>query len=615
MMEKLGIGINIGNTMEAFPSWDMDSYHHMDYETVWGEPRAEKWHFEAIKLKGFDSVRIPVNWEVHMDENYNIYPEWMDRIVQVVDWALETGLYVVLNTHHQEGLYKNIFAGPIGSATFLEAEKQLSAAWTQVATRFRNHSERLIFEVMNEPHSKANGFNFTQEDSIKINRLNFIALEAIRKVSGNNEKRVVGLTTPGGLAKGIPLYEHPTNDPYTMLCVTAYPNHEEDFVLIKSMLDKGIGVFIEETGPALASENEPWWLPYEEMMPWAEKYFPMLAEWGLPMYYWNTSNIGAPVGENWSIFNRHTGEWPNKPILDAFFAAYKRTPGPDFIAPIPAFPYDLRVPLAANGFTYWTIPLRMAAEKVVVEFTGTLDSGYTFVWPAPAWTQFDNGHARIIEESGKLTFDIRGMTGASLGFAAWGAGDAAKITRVYLDTWAGTTVIPPPPLFSDLTGVSSEGLTNIAFVAEQGLMRGSGGNFMPFRHMSNIEFITVLSRMATPGIQDGSPWYKPHLDWAQANGIVDAGFNAEAHMTRQDMALWMYRYITVSGISLPSVNGKPSYTDISSLSAEHRTAAEALFDWDIIRGATRGTVFGTGNNSERVAIANVLARYVRELEG
>jgi hypothetical protein len=131
--------------------------------------------------------------------------------------------------------------------------------------------------------------------------------------------------------------------------------------------------------------------------------------------------------------------------------------------------------------------------------------------------------------------------------------------------------------------------------------------------MSNIEFITVLSRMATPGIQDGSPWYQPHLDWAAGAGIIGGNFDREASLKREDMALWLYRYITISGIKLPSVNGKPSYTDISSLSAEHRTAAEALFDWDIIRGATRGTVFGTGNNSERVAIANVLARFVRML--
>jgi hypothetical protein len=79
------------------------------------------------------------------------------------------------------------------------------------------------------------------------------------------------------------------------------------------------------------------------------------------------------------------------------------------------------------------------------------------------------------------------------------------------------------------------------------------------------------------------------------------------------MALWIYRYITISGIELPSVNGKPDYQDIAGLSEEQRIAAEALFDWGIIRGSNPGVTFGTGDSSERVALANVLARFVRML--
>jgi hypothetical protein len=120
--------------------------------------------------------------------------------------------------------------------------------------------------------------------------------------------------------------------------------------------------------------------------------------------------------------------------------------------------------------------------------------------------------------------------------------------------------------------------------------------------------------MANAGVADGSPWFAPYVDWAREFGIIGAeDFNADGDMKREDMALWMYRFITISGITLPSVNGKPSYTDIADLSEEQRVAAEALFDWGIITGVTRGEVFGSGQNGERVALANVLARFVRNL--
>jgi hypothetical protein len=173
---------------------------------------------------------------------------------------------------------------------------------------------------------------------------------------------------------------------------------------------------------------------------------------------------------------------------------------------------------------------------------------------------------------------------------------------------------PVPPLFDDLANVSIEGLTNIEYVYEKGLMSGSGGNFMPFNYARNAQFLAILSRLAGAGVTDGAVWFQPYVDWAKEFGIIEAGeFNADADMAREDMALWMYRYITISGIELPSVNGKPDYQDIAGLSEEHRIAAEALFDWNIIRGSTPGEVFGAGASGERVALANVLARFVRML--
>ena len=157
MMEKLGMGINIGNTLEARPwadNWWLTN--HMDTETSWSAPKIEAWQFEAIAAKGFNNVRIPVTWEVHMDENGRIYDEWMDRVQECVNWALEAGLYVTINTHHEKSS-PDSFYELIDTGRMAQAEAWLLNTWTQIAERFADYSEKLIFEPFNEPNRAVQG--------------------------------------------------------------------------------------------------------------------------------------------------------------------------------------------------------------------------------------------------------------------------------------------------------------------------------------------------------------------------------------------------------------------------------------------------------------------------
>jgi endoglucanase len=447
MMEKLGIGINISNTLEAFPHWDMDSILRSGFETCWGEPMIEQWHFQAIALKGFDSVRIPVAWGVHMDSRGRISDERMSRVQEVVDWALDAGLYVILNTHHEEELYELIFGGAIGSSTFNRAERMLANIWTQIAERFKDYPETLIFEVMNEPHSKSSGglphIVVTKENSDRINRMNLAALNAIRATGGYNDKRVVGLTTPGGYPYGIPNYEHP-DDPYTMLCVAFYAGHTDAYDYIIQAVKSGIPVFIEETAtyrPGFAGGAGV--LSLNEALEFIRTIYAGFAELNIPIMWWNQSKTEFGV---WNLFSRHTGEWVNREQLNALFAVYGKAPGPSMTPPPPpppALPFILSGPFNDSEFTYWRdIPVREleAAERMVVEFRGTLTGGYTFTRFGDDWVQFNVGDPRITEERGRLIFDMRGLTGATLGFAVWGAGNSSNITRIYLDTWAGSAL-------------------------------------------------------------------------------------------------------------------------------------------------------------------------------
>ncbi|UCD25811.1 MAG: glycoside hydrolase family 5 protein [Gemmatimonadota bacterium] len=128
----LGRGINLGNKLEA-PS-----------EGDWGDP-VEAWMLTTIKQGGFATVRIPTRWSAHANTSppYTVDATFVNRVTWIVDRALSAGLMVVLNVHH----YEEIFSDPHGQRLrFLEI-------WRQIATHFRDYSDSLVFEILNEPNT------------------------------------------------------------------------------------------------------------------------------------------------------------------------------------------------------------------------------------------------------------------------------------------------------------------------------------------------------------------------------------------------------------------------------------------------------------------------------
>lgn len=153
----MGNGINLGNTMEATGDWW--SYTEEDvtcYEGMWGQPITTKAMFEAMKDAGFDSVRIPIAWTHTMDwsrGNFTINSKYLDRIETVVNYALESGLFVMINEHWDKDWWC------LFSHDEPTAWKIYEAIWTQVGERFKDYDYRLIFEGGNEEHGEA--FNHT----------------------------------------------------------------------------------------------------------------------------------------------------------------------------------------------------------------------------------------------------------------------------------------------------------------------------------------------------------------------------------------------------------------------------------------------------------------------
>lgn len=186
---EMGAGWNYGNTLEANSGGTPS-------ETVWGNPAASQEMIDAVAAAGFKTVRIPISYldRIDDDNGYKIDGNWLDRIAETVDYCYNRGLFVIINIHGDG--FNTIKGGWLlcnGSDQTYIKEK-LRAVWNQVAERFAQYDERLIFESMNEV------FDGEYHDPVpeyydNINEYNQIFVDTVRATGGNNTHR--WLMVPG----------------------------------------------------------------------------------------------------------------------------------------------------------------------------------------------------------------------------------------------------------------------------------------------------------------------------------------------------------------------------------------------------------------------------------
>jgi hypothetical protein len=130
---QMGRGINMGNTLEP------------ETEGGWNNGPAREYYFDDYRNAGFATVRIPIRWDRHTQTvaPYAISSSWLDRVEEIADWGLSRDLFIVINGHHEDWLKKD-YGNP-------KLRARYDSIWSQVATRFRDKSEKLLFEIMNEP--------------------------------------------------------------------------------------------------------------------------------------------------------------------------------------------------------------------------------------------------------------------------------------------------------------------------------------------------------------------------------------------------------------------------------------------------------------------------------
>lgn len=326
-VERLGSGYNLGNALDSTNLWDTTpGAPELAYETYWGNPSIDATQLLAIRDAGFSSVRIPVTWEDHLDEDGMISFLWMERVNEVVDMALGADLYVIIDTHHEDWLDLD-----------LEREEEIceryKVVWAQIAERFADYDEHLLFEGMNEPRLRGSAHEWdagTPEMRAMVNRLNTAFVETVRGTGGKNAKRyllVSGYATntepdtladlevpDGNIIVAVHMYfpysfcqdesgatKWDTGNEYNMKTL------EETFAELHTrFIDRGIPVVMTEFGCIYKGNDE-------ERAAWVSSYREHAKD--IPCFWWDNGN-------EFQIMDRRSGQWVHTEILDALLQEY-----------------------------------------------------------------------------------------------------------------------------------------------------------------------------------------------------------------------------------------------------------------------------------------------------
>lgn len=201
----MGNGINLGNTLEACDNnVGIKTNAPLSYETYWGQPKTTQAMIDGMKAAGFDTIRIPVAWmtnATHLYEgDYTIDADYMDRVEEVVRYARKAGMYVIVNDHWDGGWY-GMF-GSESAETRALAMEAYKGMWQQIAERFRDYSDYLIFESANEElgsrfdensplYCSDSVVTYLNDDEryALTNEINQTFVDVVRATGGNNATR------------------------------------------------------------------------------------------------------------------------------------------------------------------------------------------------------------------------------------------------------------------------------------------------------------------------------------------------------------------------------------------------------------------------------------------
>ncbi len=195
LVSNIRIGWNLGHSLEACVS-DLDGDSLPDVtlpsgqkpdETLWGNPPVSEQLFKTLVDSGINAVRIPITWREHIDEDFNIEEDWLNRVKQVVDYAYNCGMYVIITLYHDGAADTDLGAWLRNAQEdYDKAVARYKHLWEQIADNFYMYNEKLLYESMNEVE-----FSGVSSDEAYdlLNRINQEFVDTVRGTGRNNMRR------------------------------------------------------------------------------------------------------------------------------------------------------------------------------------------------------------------------------------------------------------------------------------------------------------------------------------------------------------------------------------------------------------------------------------------
>lgn len=320
LVSKMGIGINIGNTMDSWPGGD---------ETAWGCPRITAELLDSIKEQGFKTVRIPVTYyeTIGPAPDYTVSAEWLDRVYEVVKTAYNKGFYVITNMHHEGNWLMT-------KTDDLENMKQkFTSVWKQIAEKLAGFGDMLMFEGFNEVRDGDNWTGDSESFDI-INELNSLFVSTVRATGGNNAGRYLILNTYAGSCSSLDIscWEKPQDAQNIIASVHCYQPSDFCFNWGSGVFDKdtattqlegifsdldlcfiqnGIPVVIGEFGCVNRGNTQ-------DRVEYIKIFRSLCEKYGVSAIWWDNGLYGEDTDkENFGLLDRSTYEWKFPEIVQA----------------------------------------------------------------------------------------------------------------------------------------------------------------------------------------------------------------------------------------------------------------------------------------------------------
>lgn len=327
IVSAINVGWNLGNSLDCYD----DTFTKVSTETSWGNAKITEEMVMGVKNSGFNAIRIPVTWGEHMDDSNIISSEWLDRVQEVVDYAYNNNMFVILNMHHDDYIWFN----PTEEEYPQDSEK-LKSLWKQISERFADYGDRLLFEGMNEPRTIDSELEWqggTPEERAVINRYEQDFIDTVRATGGNNAQRTLIITSYGASAETVAIDDISIPDDKNIIVSVHYyapwkfsEGIDSTFTddgkteitnkfaeLKEKFIDKGTPVIIGEFGCVNASDNA---IRNE----YYNYYISSAKANSIKCFVWDN---GKASGESsFGLFNRNSLSWNNE-ILDGIISGSK----------------------------------------------------------------------------------------------------------------------------------------------------------------------------------------------------------------------------------------------------------------------------------------------------